>query len=128
MNQKSKFTWMRIPVFVLAAVVFVVISQNAYADIQVNIPNEAADPDCAESGSCFLPADVTVGIGDTVTWTNDSSVIHTVTSGNPDGPDGSFDSSIIMAGGTFSYTFTEAGQYEYFCSIHPWMQGIVTVG
>jgi len=119
---------MRIPVFVLAAVVFVVISQNAYADIQVNIPNEAADPDCAESGSCFLPADVTVGIGDTVTWTNDSSVIHTVTSGNPDGPDGSFDSSIIMAGGTFSYTFTEAGQYEYFCSIHPWMQGIVTVG
>ena len=128
MSNKSRYAWMKVPVLVLAAAVFVLISQDAYADSQVSIPNEAGDPGCAESGSCFLPSQVTVGVGDTVTWTNDSSVIHTVTSGNPeDGPDGTFDCHIVMSGDSFSYTFTETGQYNYFCSIHPWMQGIVTV-
>jgi len=128
MNNKSKYSWAKIPVFVMAAMVFVIISQNAYADTEIGIPNEAGEPSCAESGSCFLPSDVTVSVGDTVTWTNDSSVIHTVTSGNPDdGPDGVFDSSIVMSGDTFTHTFTETGQYEYFCSIHPWMTGTVVV-
>jgi len=124
----NKFTiWVALPLLVMMTILFIATSQNVFAEVGVNIPNEAAEPSCAESGSCFLPTDVTVGVGSTVTWTNDSSVIHTVTSGNPDGPDGTFDSSIIMADGTFSYTFTEAGQYEYFCSIHPWMTGTIMV-
>ena len=124
----NKFTiWVALPLMVMMAILFITTSQNVFAEVSVNIPNEAAEPSCAESGSCFLPTDVTVGIGDTVTWINDSSVIHTITSGNPDGSDGTFDSSIIMTDGTFSYTFTEAGQYEYFCSIHPWMTGTIMV-
>lgn len=124
----NKFTiWVALPLLVMMAILFIASSQNVFAEIGVNIPNEAAEPSCAESGSCFLPTDATVDVGDTVTWTNDSSVIHTITSGNPDGHDGTFDSSIIMAGEIFSYTFTEAGQYEYFCSIHPWMTGTIMV-
>jgi len=125
----NKFTiWVALPLLVIMAILFIATSQNVFAEIGVNIPNEAAEPSCAELGSCFLPAEVTVGIGETVTWTNDSSVIHTVTSGNSeDGFDGSFDSSIIMGGDTFSHTFTEAGQYNYFCSIHPWMTGTIMV-
>jgi len=76
----------------------------------------------------FLQSEVTIGVGESVIWHNDSGVIHTVTSGSfDDGTDGVFDSSIIMSGDTFTHTFTETGQYEYFCSIHPWMTGIVNV-
>ncbi len=71
---------------------------------------------------------VTVSVGGTVTWTNDDTAAHTVTSGTAsDGPDGVFDSSILMAGKTFEHTFDEEGSYDYFCVVHPWMTGNVTV-
>ena len=125
----SKFSlWVTLPFLALLAILFIANMTNAFGETAVTIPNEAAQPSCAESGSCFLPSEVTVGVGETVTWSNDGSVIHTITSGNPeDRSDGIFDSSIIMSGDTFSHTFTEAGQYNYFCSIHPWMQGSVIV-
>jgi predicted secreted protein with PEFG-CTERM motif len=68
-------------------------------------------------------------MGGTVTWENVDNAAHTVTSGSPaDGPDGVFDSSLIMAGGaTFSHTFDDAGTYDYFCMVHPWMAGTVNV-
>ncbi len=45
-----------------------------------------------------------------------------------DGPDGIFDSSLFMAGDTFSHTFEEVGKYDYYCMVHPWMTGKVQVG
>ena len=67
-----------------------------------------------------------IGQGDTVTWWNDDTAAHTVTSGTPeDGPDGFFDSSLFMAGEGFEVTFDEPGNYEYFCMVHPWMVGAV---
>ena len=121
--------WRLLPLVLMTAFLVIVATQSAFAETEVTIPNEAALPSCADSGSCFLPSEVTIGVGETVTWVNDSTTIHTVTSGNPDdGFDGIFDSGIIMGEDTFSHTFTEAGQYEYFCSIHPWMQGTVMVG
>jgi len=125
----SKFPiWVSLPFLTILAILFIATSMNAFAETAVTIPNGAADPSCADDDSCFLPSQVTVGVGEIVSWSNDDSVIHTVTSGNPeDGSDGLFDSSIILAGETFSHTFAEAGQYNYFCSIHPWMQGTVIV-
>src|SRR3990170_4457107 len=85
-------------------------------------------PGCDETNECFIPAEVTVHVGDTVIWSNDDSAAHTVTSGSPsDGPDGTFDSSLFMADTTFSYTFDNAGEYNYFCMVHPWMTGKVQV-
>ncbi len=128
MNKKMKSSWVKVPAIVLATFVVIFASQDAFAETEVIIPNEASDPSCAESGSCFLPGEVTIGVGESVTWHNDSGVIHTVTSGIfEEGSDGVFDSSIVMAGDTFTHTFTETGQYEYFCSIHPWMTGTVIV-
>jgi len=121
--------WRLLPLFLMTAFLVIVATQSAFAETEVTIPNEAALPSCADSGSCFLPSEVTIGVGETVTWVNDSTTIHTITSGNPDDVfDDIFDSGIIMGGDTFSHTFTEAGQYEYFCSIHPWMQSTVMVG
>jgi len=128
MNKKLKHSWVKVPALVLATFVVIIAGQDAFAETEITIPNEASDPSCAESGSCFLPGEVTIGVGESITWHNDSGVIHTVTSGSfEDGPNGVFDSSIIMSGDTFTHTFTETGQYEYFCSIHPWMTGTVIV-
>jgi len=54
--------------------------------------------------------------------------MHTATSGNPDGgADGVFDSDIMSAGDKFEFTFTDAGNYDYYCILHPWMIGTVNV-
>ncbi len=128
MNKKLKNQLVKVPALVMVAFVVIVASQDAFAETEVTIPNEASQPSCAESGSCFLPSEVTIGVGESVTWYNDSTAAHTVTSGNPeDGPDGVFDSGLFMGGDTFSHTFTESGQYQYYCQIHPWMTGTVIV-
>lgn len=94
----------------------------------VSIPEGSSTPGCEVDNACYAPAETTVSVGGTVTWTNEDTAAHTVTSGTPtDGPDGIFDSSIIMSGATFEHTFEEAGQYDYFCIVHPWMTGKVTV-
>ena len=71
----------------------------------------------------FDPAEVTVAVGDTVTWMNDDSVDHDVTadsfsSGDPGG---------MAPGDTFDHAFEEAGTFDYVCTVHPGMEGSVTV-
>ncbi len=73
-------------------------------------------------GFAFEPATIKVPVGATVTWYNKDSVIHTVTARND-----SFDSGSIPADDTFTYTFTQAGTFEYYCTIHPYMEGKVVV-
>jgi plastocyanin len=75
-----------------------------------------------DDGLRFEPADVTVAVGDTVTWTHDGGLPHTVTA-----TDGAFDSGELGNGDTFEFTTEEAGTLDYVCSIHPDMTGTVTV-
>lgn len=109
----------------------VAITPSAFADhakVDVSIPAGSATPGCEETNACFIPAEAIVDVGGEVTWTNDDTAAHTVTSGNPtDGPDGVFDSSLFGPGKTFSHKFEEAGTFNYFCMVHPWMLGVVTV-
>ncbi len=101
-----------------------------YPTATVSTPAGTSVPGCEETNECYLPYEVTIDVGGEVTWTNDDTAAHTVTSGTPaDGPDGLFDSSLFMAGSTFSVKFDgyEPGNYDYFCMVHPWMQGIVVV-
>lgn len=96
--------------------------------IEVNIPEGSGVPGCEETNECYIPYEIVIGVGGQVIWNNVDTAAHTVTSGNPaDGADGKFDSSIFMSGTTFSNTFDEVGEYEYFCMVHPWMNGIVQV-
>jgi plastocyanin len=102
---------------------------GAFADATVTNAVGSATPGCEETDECFIPHTVTIGVGETVTWENTDNAAHTATSGSPsDGPSGVFDTSVIMAGGSFSFTFDEAGTYDYFCMVHPWMLGSVVVG
>ena len=85
-------------------------------------------PGCETSNACYLPQDITISTGDTVQWDNVDNAAHTVTGGSPsDGPSGVFDSSLLMVGLDYSFTFNDAGSYDYFCMVHPWMVGSVTV-
>ena len=94
----------------------------------VDVPAGTASPGCEESNSCYLPASLSVSVGDTVEWDNIDTAAHTVTAGSPaEGPSGAFDSSLLMAGASYSFTFDAAGSYDYFCMVHPWMTGKVTV-
>ena len=94
----------------------------------VSIPTGTSVPGCEETNDCYLPVNVLINVSDTVIWHNTDTVAHTVTSGSPTaGPDGTFDSSLFMVGATFEVTFDDSGSYDYFCMVHPWMQGNVQV-
>ncbi len=93
----------------------------------ISVPEGSGVPGCDETSECYLPSQVTINAGETVTWSNDDTAAHTVTSGTPPVADGTFDSSLFMAGTTFEHTFDEAGTYDYFCMVHPWMIGTVQV-
>jgi plastocyanin len=69
----------------------------------------------------FVPLEVTITVGETVRWVNDDIVPHTTTSGNPGDADaGSLWNSGLMGGGaSFEHTFNEAGEFVYFCEVHP---------
>jgi amicyanin len=74
------------------------------------------------SDFAFSPAALTITEGDTVTWTNTDPVVHTVTSTT-----GAFDSGDLAQDDSFSFTFTTAGTYDYFCTPHPTMTGQIVV-
>lgn len=99
-----------------------------HAKASVSIPKGASAPGCEATNECYVPHEVTVDVGGEVTWSNDDTAAHTVTSGTPEGgPDAVFDSSLFMAGNTFSHKFDKAGTFHYFCMVHPWMVGSVIV-
>ncbi len=70
----------------------------------------------------FTPKEITVAKGTTITWVNRDDVPHTVVS-----PDKKFRSKALDTDDQFSFTFTEAGTYSYFCSVHPIMIGKIIV-
>ncbi len=86
----------------------------------------AATMDVSIKNNAFNPSTLTVNVGDTVHWSNDDSTTHTVTSGTSPTPDGMFNST-LAPGATFDFTFTTAGTFNYFCMIHPFMMGTITV-
>jgi plastocyanin len=73
-------------------------------------------------GFAFAPQKITVKVGTTITWTNSDQDAHTVTAKN-----GPFHSKPINTGGTFTYTFTTPGSFDYYCTIHPFMTATVVV-
>ncbi|SMC62064.1 cupredoxin domain-containing protein [Kibdelosporangium aridum] len=97
------------------------------APVQAAAP-ATAQPAAAKTveimGYKYMPADLTIAVGDTVTWTNHDSAPHNVVV--TDGPE-KFTSPLLQQGQTYTYTFSKAGTYSYFCSVHPDMTAKVTV-
>ena len=103
---------------VMIAVLLLAGSTRVTASDQSSLANA----DVKIDNFSFGPQTVTVHVGATVTWTNRDDIPHTVVS-----TDGVFKSKVRDTDETFSYTFTKAGTYAYFCSVHPKMTGSVVV-
>ena len=106
----------------------------------VDIPFGAYNPELNTPAEVWYdPPQIFVTVGDTITWYNDDREAHTVTSGDSPGrfgwmdnkdfgtPNGIFDSGRFMPSESWSYKFEESGTFSYFCTIHPWMEGIVVI-
>ena len=122
-------------VVLFAIASMVAIAPSAFAahhEVTIeNAPGSSA-PGCEDTADgCFIPNPVTVDLGTIVTWSNTDTAAHTSTAGYADpadgGPSGVWDSSLIMAGSSFSYTTDTAGSFDYFCMVHPWMVGTLIV-
>jgi predicted secreted protein with PEFG-CTERM motif len=116
-------------VVLFAIASMVAITPGAFAATTVTNAPGSSVPGCEETAEgCFIPSPVTIDMGGTVTWENNDTAAHTATGGSAtEGPSGVFDSSLIMAGSSFSHTFEDAGTFDYFCMVHPWMVGTVIV-
>lgn len=86
----------------------------------------ASDAAVTVEGFKFGPQSLEAKVGTKVTWTNKDGAAHTTTSGKPGTKDGKWEGQ-LQASGSFSFTFTQAGTFDYFCAIHNTMTGTVVV-
>lgn len=89
-------------------------------------PAEAGPDAVTVKTFAFQPGELTVDVGDTVTWTNADRTVHTVTAGTPERPGDAFDAELDGPGATATHRFDAAGTITYFCRRHPSMTGSVT--
>jgi uncharacterized protein (TIGR03118 family) len=104
--------------FLKASICLFIVSMAASRAATVNV---------TIGGFAFTPQNVTIQVGDTVTWVNTDGTFHTTTSGQPGVPDGQWNSGTLSQSQTFSHTFSTAGTFPFFCQIHTFMTGSVTV-
>ena len=93
----------------------------------VIMPTKVSRPGCEETDRCYIPSVIVIASGKQVTWVNQDSAFHSVTSGFYDEPTELFDSGHLDPFESYTLDFDEIGTYDYFCTLHPWMQGQVIV-
>jgi plastocyanin len=115
---KNKLWISGVAVPVLITMMLLALSSRVTANAEPSAPPAAVKID----NFVFGPQTITVPVGTTVTWTNADDIPHTSVS-----TEGVFKSKVLDTDEKFSYTFTKAGTYPYYCTIHPKMIGTVVV-
>jgi len=104
------------------------VPEAAQTDLaDVVMPTKVSRPGCEQDDRCYVPSAIAIGAGESVSWLNDDSAFHSVTSGAYGAPTGLFDSGYMDPGDVFAHTFEEPGEYAYYCTLHEWMYGVVLV-
>jgi plastocyanin len=93
----------------------------------VIMPTKVSRPGCEVQDICYIPSSIITQKGKPITWVNQDSAFHSVTSGFYGEPTDLFDSGHLDPFESYSVTFDESGTYDYFCTLHPWMKGQVIV-
>ncbi len=93
----------------------------------VVMPTKVSRPGCDVEDICYIPSTIVVEKGKSVTWINEDSSFHSVTSGFYGEPTGLFDSGYLDPYQSYTLSFDEFGTYDYFCTLHPWMKAQVIV-
>jgi plastocyanin len=117
---KSNSIWMAS--FTAAVIIALVLLVTGTPSVKANDQPTAATAAVNIDNFVFGPQTITVPVGTTVTWTNKDDIPHTSVS-----TDGVFKSKVLDTDEKFSYTFTKAGTYPYYCTIHPKMTGQIVV-
>ena len=124
-----------ISLFALLALVPAAFADHPTATVSMPLGSGNPGNGCQETNECFIPAEVSVDVGGSVTWTNDDTLAHFVSAGDLkedanmigyDYPNG-FDSPFMQAGDSYTVEDLVEGTYPYFCKVHPWMVGILYV-
>jgi plastocyanin len=118
MTKKSR----RIASVVMPVMIAMVLLFAGSSRVRASDQPSAANVAVKIDNFVFGPQAITVPGGTTVTWTNSDDIPHTAVS-----TDGVFKSKVMDTDEKFSYTFTKAGTYSYYCSVHPKMTGQVVV-
>ncbi len=125
----SKFYFL----FIIGALILIPLFDSVYAaTYDINMPTGSGSPDAPyfwqNEKTGEATGDIEISVGDTIIWKNGDQAKHAIESGtNEDGPNGIFGDTNLVPGEFYAFTFTEKGYYPYFCFIHPWMTGAVTV-
>jgi plastocyanin len=101
--------------------------ESTTVESDVIMPSKVSRPGCEEDDRCYIPSKISIEKGKQVTWVNEDSAFHSVTSGSYDYPTTLFDSGHLDPFESYSITFDESGIFDYFCTLHPWMMGQVVV-
>jgi len=119
LQPKDKETYMRLRQCTVLALLVVALATPLFAATHV------VEIMLAE----FTPPELTINVGDTVLWRNNSFLQHTITSGTSCSPNGIFNSGLLDPDAEFSHTFTAVGSFPYLCTLHclAGMRGTVTV-
>lgn len=127
---------MKIAFFVLPLLTVIILGSSALAfaetTYEIKIPTGASDPNApffwSEKSTGVTTGEITVYPGDSVTWFNADTAFHTITSVTVSGEeDDIFDSGFFTSGKSYTRQFDDLGDFNYYCSLHPWMTGIVHV-
>jgi len=128
MKKSIYLTFSLFAIFSLIVVAPPAFAAHGEGGMSATVENAAGSSTPGCEPDCFIPSTVVITVGGTVTWENTDTAAHTASSGTPaGGPDGVFDSSLIISGGSYSVTLDDEGTYPYFCMVHPWMEGTVIV-
>ncbi len=126
----SKFYFL----FIIGALILIPLFESVHAaTYDINMPTGSGSPGAPyfwqNEKTGEATGDIEILVGDTIVWKNGDQAKHTITSGTiEDGPDGIFGGTeFLLPGEFYSFQFTKKGYYPYFCLIHPWMTGAVTV-
>ena len=116
-NKNARIAGVVVPLLIAMLLLFA-----GSPSVKANDLPSAANATVKIDNFVFGPQTITVPVGTTVTWTNSDDSPHTAVS-----TDGVFKSKVMDTDEKFSYTFSKAGTYSYFCSVHPKMTGQVVV-
>jgi plastocyanin len=124
-SKKRKRIMIRKTVWIAGLLATVMAAALVLPAASPGVTAKAAQPATADvkvDNFSFGPANLTIAVGTTVTWTNRDDIPHTVVS-----TEKVFKSKVLDTDEKFSYTFSKVGNYPYFCSVHPKMTGSIVV-
>jgi len=133
----KKITIVAIPLVLVFVIIGIVLSNSSIETISedsepivkadVIMPTKVSRPGCEKIDRCYIPSIITIQSGQQVTWVNEDSAFHSVTSGFYGSPTELFDSGHLDPFESYTVDFDETGTFDYFCTLHPWMKGQVIV-